>query len=144
MKKWMKYGLIIVIVGLVVGAGTVYYVFNKPHRNILGETPAYIMPAASLFGAFSEDENASLAKYGDQVIQVKGAIANISNEGYNVTLILDDEMEGVSCTLDSLSIAENQELINNLKNGDTVELKGKCDGYDMIMGVVLTRCFMIE
>ena len=35
-----------------------------------------------------------------------------------------------------------KEIINQLQLGDKISLKGKCDGFDMIMGVVLTRCYI--
>jgi preprotein translocase subunit YajC len=90
------------------------------------------------------DENATHLKYGDKVLQVSGDIAELSVEGYQVSITLNDEMEGVNCSLDSIAIVQNKELINQLKLGDKITLKGKCDGFDMIMGVVLTRCYIIK
>lgn len=144
MKKGLKIFLIVVLVGLVGGLGTVYYVFNKPHRDVENEAPAFTMEASQLYDEFSSEEDASNAKYGDQVIQVNGDIAEISNDGFTVSIMLGDAMAGVNCAMDSATVADNKAVFENLKEGEAITLKGKCDGFDMIMGVVLTRCFIIE
>lgn len=144
MKKGIKIFLIIALVGLVTGLSTVYYVFNKPHRDIAGETPSYTMQANSLFNDYNNNEEISNQKYANSVIQVSGTIAELSITDNQVSLVLNDEMEGVNCALDSSTIELNQLAINNLKVGDDITIKGKCDGFDMIMGVVLTQCFIIQ
>ncbi len=144
MKKSIKIILIIVVVGLVSGLSTVYYVFNKPHRNVEGEAPAYIMDAAALYNEYSKNETTANEKFGDKIIQVSGKIVELSKNGYEISIVLNDEMEGVNCMLDSMTIDRNKSFIDNLKTGDDITLKGKCDGFDMIMGVVLTRCFIIN
>lgn len=144
MKKGLKIILIIAAIGLVTGISTVYYVFNKPHRDVENEAPSYTMEPKVLHDEFSNDEEASYRKYVDKVIQVTGEIAELSIDGDQVSVVLNDEMEGVSCALDILAIDTNRSVINALKIGDKITLKGKCDGFDMIMGVVLTRCFIIK
>ena len=144
MNRTFKIFLVIAIVVAVVGLSAVYYIFNMPHRNVEDEAPAYTIEASILFDEYNADENATNVKYGDQVLQVTGDIAELSIEGYQVSITLNDEMEGINCSLDSVAIDQNKELIGQLKIGDNITLKGKCDGFDMIMGVVLTRCYIIE
>jgi hypothetical protein len=69
---------------------------------------------------------------------------DISDEGGEISLVLNDEMEAINCALDSMMIVNNKALVESLEIGKNVTLKGKCDGFDMIMGVVLTRCYIIE
>ncbi len=144
MKKIYKYILIIVVLGAIIGGGTVYYVFNKPHRNIKDETPAYTYTAKDLYKEYSEDEEAGNMKFGDKVIQVTGKIVEITNENNDISFVLNDEMESVNCALDSMFIKNNKPLIENYDLGGDITLKGKCDGFDMIMGVVLTQCFIVK
>lgn len=144
MGKGLKIILIVAVVGLVIGLSTVYYVFNKPHRNVEGEAPSYTIEANALYTEYSNNEEASNLKFADKVVQVTGEIAELSVEGYQVSIVLNDGMEGVSCALDSTAIDQKKALIKSLEIGDNISLKGKCDGFDMIMGVVLTRCFIIE
>ncbi len=144
MKKGLKIVLIIAIIGIIGGLATVYYVFNKPQRDIEGEIPAYTLSAQTLFDEYNSDEDAANLKYGNKVLQVSGNIIEITNDNFEVSITLNDDMEGINCSLDSLAIIKEKSEINALKTGNNITLKGKCDGFDMIMGVVLTRCYIIK
>lgn len=143
MKKFLKIGLILFCIGLIAGTGTYIYVFHKPHRNIAKEKPAYIVDAHSFYSEFSSDENSGYQKYGNQVIQLTGKVVNVAIEKNNASITLLDEMEGISCSFDSLSMVKNLDKLRQVKSGDEVILKGQCDGYDMLMGVVLSRCVLL-
>jgi hypothetical protein len=144
MKAGLKITLIILAIALIAGSSSVYYIFNKPHRNIEIETPAYTIEAESLYNEFNKDEVFANQTYVDQVVQVSGTIVELFIDEYQISIVLSDNIEGVSCELDSLTIDREESIINSLKIGDQITLKGKCDGFDMIMGVVLTRCFIIQ
>jgi len=144
MKKFLKIGLIVAAIGLVVGLSVLYYVFNKPHRNVKGEAPAFTMTAEALYTEYSTNEDASNTKYINKVLQITGNIAEVSIGTSETTITLVDAMAGVGCALDSTVAIEMKDKIKALKQGDKVTLKGKCDGYDMIMGVVLTKCFFVD
>ena len=144
MKTGLKIFLIILTVALIAGSSSVYYIFNKPHRNIDLESPAYIIDAKSLFSEFSSDESFANQTYSNQIVQVTGNITEIFIDEYQISIVLNDNIKGVNCELDKLTINRNKNHINSLKLGDQITLKGKCDGFDMIMGVVLTRCFIIN
>jgi hypothetical protein len=145
MKKIFKIILILFVIGLVCGFGVYMYVFHKPHRNLANEKPAFTLSAADLIKQFSEKEDSCYKVYGDKAVQVNGKIADISKKGDIIqTIVLENSTSGVSCGFDSLYSVENSEKIAKLKVGEDVTLKGKCDGYDMIMGVVLTRCCVVE
>ena len=144
MKKRLKIFLIVALIGLVSGLSTVYYVFNMPHRDVENETPAYTLDANALFNEYNSDEEAGNLKFADQVLKVQGKVVDITTNGSEVSIILDDEMEGVNCAIDSLSAVQSKELLSDLEIGDEISLKGKCDGFDMIMGVVLTNCYMVD
>ncbi|MBN2350062.1 MAG: hypothetical protein JXJ22_14575 [Bacteroidales bacterium] len=142
-KKIVKIGLIAGLTGILIAAGSVYYVFNKPHRNVEKEKPAFVLDASEFIQEFNQDENASYEKYGDQVIQVKGEVVDVSRTGNEISLVLDDEFDGISCALDSVAVVKDSKMLESLGVGDIVTVKGKCDGKDMIMGIVLTRCWII-
>ena len=141
MKKGVKIILIIIAAGIILGGGGVYYVFNKPHRDVEGEKAAFTMDAKALFDEYNANEAAGNLKFGDKIIQVKGKIVEVTKDGFQVSVVLNDEMEAVNCTLDSVTIVNDKALVEAIKVGDEISLKGKCDGFDMIMGVVLTRCY---
>jgi hypothetical protein len=143
-KKILKNLYIIGAILLFIGLGGLYYVFNKAPRNIEKEKPSFTMSAEQLYKEFSTSEDSSYAIYGDKIIEVTGSVSDIivNNNGASLTLL--DEISGINCSFDSISVAENRSELIKIKHGDNVSLKGKCDGYDMIMGVVLSRCVLIK
>jgi len=144
MNKYLKIFLILIAFGVVVGGGAVYYIFNMPARDVENEIPAFTLDAAALYSDFSNDEDAANLKYGNMVLQVSGVVVDKTVEDYQVSITLNDEMEGINCAVDSVSYVKNKEFFDGLNPGNEITLKGKCDGFDMIMGVVLTRCFLIN
>lgn len=140
MKLWQKIILIATGFALFFGLGAAYYIFNKPHRNIAKERPAFIMEASELFEEFNMNEELGNKKFGNQVIQVRGKVAEIIMDENGISFILNNSMEAVNCTID----VQGEDKAKDIKTDDIVRLKGKCDGFDMIMGVVLTKCVLIE
>jgi hypothetical protein len=141
MQNRFKIALTILIVILVSGVIAVYYAFNKPHRNIENEIPVYSIEATTLFDEFNHDKTLASQMYVDEVIEVTGFIAELFIDSEQVSIFLNT---GVSCELDSLTIKRNAVFLNSMEVGDQITLKGKCDGFDMILGVVITRCFIVD
>jgi hypothetical protein len=143
MKKLVKIGLVLFGIGLLSGFAVYMYVFHKPHRNILKEKPAYVLNAEKIYYDFSSNEESSYAKYANKVIQLHGEVVDIDFHTNNAMITMNDFMQSVNCNFDSLTMVKNYDKLKNVKVGDKVELKGQCDGYDMIMGVVLTSCVLL-
>ena len=143
MKKLLKIGLILFCFGLLSGFGVYLYVFHKPHRNIAKEQAAYVLTAQQIYQDFSANEDSSFVKYGNKVLQVSGEIVDVQIKPNQVAITMNDQMESVNCMFDSTTVSKNYDKLKQLSIGDKVELKGQCDGYDMIMGVVLTRCVLL-
>ena len=144
MKKLIKIMLILGAFGILSATAVYLYVFHKPHRNIAKEAPAYVVEAPAFYSEFSSDETTAYEKYGNQVVQVSGQVVDISLTDNSASLVLLDEMEGIACAFDSLGMAQQKSHLASIQIGDNVNLKGQCDGYDMIMGIVLTRCILLE
>lgn len=131
---------IIIIVGVVI---TTIYLYNKPHRNISREKPEFEMTAEALISDFQIDEQTANAKYIDKVIQVTGKLVSISNAGNGSTILaLEDEMEGVTCTIDSIGTKNQSNIIQKLEPGNPIVVKGRCDG--MLFDVRLSKGTIIE
>jgi uncharacterized membrane protein YeiB len=143
-KKLFKIGFVIIGLGLVTGTATYFYVFHKPQRNIFKEKPAYIMSAEQLYKEFSNSEDSSYLKYADKVIELTGKVTDIVLNNNDASVTFLDEISGINCSFDSITVEKLRNELETIKTGDEITLKGKCDGYDMIMGVVLTRCVLIK
>lgn len=144
MKKLIRIGLILFGLGVLAAVGTYLYLFHKPHRNIAKEKPAYVLQAEELYTEFVSDEDISYKKYGDQVLQITGDVVDINILDNTASITYLDPIEGINCSFDSLTVVKTGSELSHIQTGDRVTLKGKCDGYDFIMGVVLTRCVLIE
>ena len=144
-KKLIKSLVTTFAIGIIAALGVYLYVFHKPHRNVAGEKPAFTMTATQLINEFANNETTSYNTYGNQVLQIKGKVAEISISTTIASITLEDAISGVSCALDSISIASfGIKKLQKIKKRDLITIKGQCDGYDMIMGVVLTRCTIIK
>lgn len=120
--------LAVVVLGLVVGAWAVWYVFYKPHRDVSAEKPAFTLTSQALSEAFSSD-TAAFRKYADQAILVEGAVTAI--EGKHLSL------GNIICSMDSTA----QEKLSAVKAGDQVKVQGRLTSYnDLMEEIVMDQC----
>lgn len=117
-----------VVLGLIVGAWAVWYVFYKPHRDVSAEKPAYTLTSQALSDAFKSD-TAAFKKYADQAILVEGAVTAI--EGKHLSL------GNIICSIDSTSQAK----LATVKAGDQVKVQGRLTSYnDLMEEIVMDQC----
>jgi len=128
----IKYAVILVLVVIVVGAGIGLKMFFKPHADVNKLDAEFKLEAGKLLDEFQKEENASTTKYSEKVLEINGKLVakNKLPNGTNL-LILEDEMAGISCQLDSSWSAANQAVIQALVTGNPVTVKGVCKGYLM-------------
>ncbi|MBW8331372.1 MAG: OB-fold putative lipoprotein [Prolixibacteraceae bacterium] len=128
----IKYAIIFVLVVVLIGAGVGLKMFFKPHADISKLKSEFKVEANGLIGEFEQDENAATTKYSEKVLEITGKLAS-KNKLQNGTdlLMMEDEMQGISCQLDSSWAATNQATIEALETGSSVTVKGICKGYLM-------------
>ncbi len=122
---------------ITVGLLAMSYVFRSPEDSVAKEQAAYEIGANDLFSSFETDENAANEKYIGKVIEVSGEVLSIeqtANGQLEVLLMVENPMGGVRCVFETAQ----QQVISELKTGQTVSIKGKCSG--MLMEVVLDNC----
>ena len=113
MNKKLLFCLIIFSLGLYVSYKFVY----QEHRNIYLEEPKYILTSDSLFHHFSINQKEANQIYNNQILKIKGVINTVSEN----QLIL---YPGIACLSDRI-IKINEVLLK-----DTIEIKGRCVGFD--------------
>jgi len=128
----LKYIILgILVVGLI-GVGIGLKMFFKQHDDINKLDAEFKLEATRLLDEFQNEENVATAKYGEKVLEISGKLAAKSKLGNGTDLlILEDEMQGVSCQMDSVWAASNQSTIQALETGKPVTIKGVCKGYLM-------------
>ncbi|MBK7683933.1 MAG: hypothetical protein IPJ26_16365 [Bacteroidetes bacterium] len=126
-KKIFKIAGVIILVGVIIGSGVAYYLFNMPHRDVQDSKTDFSLSASSIVNEYLQNADSANAKYlqeegESKILAVKGKIFSISVDQKNqkVVLLKDvSEKAGVSCTFTQ----ETNSHADNLKEGQTVTIK---------------------
>jgi hypothetical protein len=131
MKKF-KYVIILILFLVALGAGIGLKMFFKPHADVSKMDADFKVEAAGLLGEFQLDETVATTKYSEKALEISGKlVAKSKLQNGTDILILENEMEGISCQLDSNWAAANQPTIDALKVDNPVIVRGICKGYLM-------------
>ena len=138
-----RYIILIAVTCLVIllGLAAVLFVFRTTRPDMNRLKTDFRIQAAELYQDFESDEPAALDRYSGKILEVTGVLETVEKDlGGNRILILLDPLFGVSCTIDSLQSAQHGERLNSLRSGDTVTVKGRCDG--MLTDVKMVGCIL--
>lgn len=127
-----RYLLIIVLLGIVIAAAVGLSMYFKKHDDVNKLKADFKVEASSLISEFANQEEEATAKYSEKVLEINGTLASKNQLPNGTTLLmLEDEMQGISCQLDSSWVSDNQSLVESLKEGNPITVKGVCKGYLM-------------
>lgn len=114
--------------------------YNKPHTDVATSKSDMTITAQALYADFEDDEVLANKKYLDQIVEVTGPIANVSEvKGQMIVSVGSGGMMGnVKCHLTPEETAKNYAL----KEGQMITLKGICTGY--LMDVILVKAVLIN
>lgn len=128
----IKYIIGLILFAVVAGAVIGLKMFFKPHAEVASLKTEFQIDAPVLISEFEQNENAATTKYAEKVLEINGKLVakNKLDNGTQV-LVLEDEMQGISCQLDSAWAKLNAADIQKLEAGQTVKMKGVCKGYLM-------------
>ncbi|MBW6489947.1 MAG: OB-fold putative lipoprotein [Lentimicrobium sp.] len=127
-KKIVKIGAILLIVGLLIGLSTAYYMFNKPHRDTQSAKTDFTVTSTQIVQEYLENNAAANEKYlsddGDsKILEITGTVNNISEDFNGLVVILlksENDKAGVSCSFTE----ETNDRAKTLRIGQTVTIKG--------------------
>ena len=124
--KWI-FVLVIIVITIIIGYNYIY----QDHRNINTEDAQFTLSSKSIKNKFSIDGVSAEKKFLNKTIEIKGDITEITN--YDLTL------DGnVFCQFTS-------KMPNNIKKNTSINIKGRCIGYDDLLEVVkLDQCSIIK
>ena len=138
MKKWVKILLILFVIGALAVAGVVYYVYNKPHRDVTKEK-GISLTAQQLYDAFKTNEADANAKYLEKAIELSGEVAQVTTHQDGQVVVdfkTSDPMVLINCTFKTHP--------GNIKPGDTLTFKGICTGYIPDANVVINEGVLVK
>jgi len=127
-----KYIIGIILIVILAGAGIGMKMFFKPHADISKLNIDFQINAPKMMNEFQQNEATATTKYSEKVLEITGKlVAKNKLENGTDILVLEDEMQGISCQLDSTWAKSNQAEIQKLETGQAVKVKGICKGYLM-------------
>ncbi len=142
-RKGWRLAVTVIVLGLAAGGYTYWYGFLRKETPIEKLKPDFELTADSLFSDFSRNEKLATEKYGGKILLLQSSVISVDKDGFgNVTITLVDPMMGVTCAVDSLQAVKQKVAISALTGGQTVTIKGRCDG--MLADVKLSRCMIVE
>jgi hypothetical protein len=134
--------LVVGFAALLMGVGI--WMWNKPHRNVQDEKPAFVGTTDS-FSQFVQSANDSVkASLLNEVVELQGQVAEFERSGDStVGLRLVSAEADVLCSFSGKSAVELPNLLPN----QAVQLRGIYTGYeeglpgfDMLPTITLNRC----
>lgn len=142
-----KIGVVVIVLLLVVGAVYGYCEYNRKPASMTDAPADFSVNTTNLLTAFEKDEAAANKIYLDKVLEVEGALKEVTADDkgfYTVVIGEDASLSSVRCSVDSLFSSR----ASMLKVGSLVKVKGVCTGFmkDELVGsdVTLVRCAIIE
>lgn len=113
--------------------------YYKPHRSVRKEEAAFKLSVSNLVDAFMNDEAQANTLYVGKVLEVQGPLKEMILNDSTLILLMGDstQMTGVSCYLQK----DQKEKYTRLKRGETVSVKGICNG--MLLDVVLDKGILL-
>ena len=120
MSKWTKF----LAVGVIAFAGVLAYLqWTRTHRDYAGESASVQIESAQLAAHFAENDADAMARFGNQVLEISGVVAEVSAE-----FVLFEP--GVLCRWR----AEEQDL--GWSAGEVHRAKARILSYDDLLGEV--------
>jgi hypothetical protein len=129
----MKKKLFFVMLILIVVSFGVYKYLYQEHRDISSEKATYTTTVLEVFKSFTENDSIANATYLDKTIVLRGKISNID---FSNKIITVDE---------KLLARFNENLPENLKLLDSINLKGRLMGFDdLLEEIQMDQCTIIK
>lgn len=139
MKKYLKYLVILGLIGAVAFFITWFIVFKKSDLSVKNSKAEYQVEASFIISQFETNEELANQQYLGKVIIVSGKLESIKETDTDVSLYLkqDNDLSGILCNFDKSVIDLSKTNI-----GSTIKVKGICTGY--LIDVVMNKCSIVE
>ena len=113
--------------------GTVFFTYNKPHKDFSAAQTDITLEAAKLYEHYQNDLSDANLKFLDKVLLVNGPVTELNSR----LVIIGDN---IVCSLDSSHV-----LDTSIKLYDEISVRGRCIGYDDLFEEVrIDHCFIIQ
>jgi len=129
---------LIVLVLIIISLFFIINLYNKPFIDIKKSNPELEVTAQEILDDYLADEYSANEKYVDNLIQIKGEIAEISFDK-GVSIITLKDRSGFSSIICHMLPEANLNVLK-LKKGSQITIKGVCTGY--LFDIMMVRCIL--
>ncbi len=128
--KWIKYLVLLAVVGIIGAVLGYVFVYNKPHPDYLKKKPDYSLTAAALFEAYRADEAGASKTYNGKMLAVSGLLDDVEQaDGQLIAFfIFDDGFFGPEGVLINMLEGQGAKLFEKI--GQQTTIKGFCTGFN--------------
>ena len=140
MKVWIKYVLVLIIIGII-GAFLVYnFYINKNHPEYEKLEAVYVLNASDLYDSFRNNKETADSQYTGKMVQITGILSTVEQHDTIVTavFVFNEGMfgdEGVRCSF----LPKFHKEVLSWEQNDIYTIKGLCVGFNDT-DVVLDKC----
>lgn len=143
MKKTLFRTLWLLLAAAIIGFFVLRYVFQDSADDLSQVKPAFVLTAAELVQAYSDDEALANQTYMGETIEISGVLLHhVQDEWSQVHLVFMDPLFGLTATMDSAMVVRQQKQLEMLEPGKLIRVKGRCDG--LLTDVRLSKSVIIE
>lgn len=150
-RKIIKWSIIAILIGGIIAASYIYYLWNMPHRDVQNSPVDYELNASDIVSEYLKDPESADDKYlsedGDsKILLVKGTVFSIEEDMDDQKVVLlkeEGDKAGVSCTF----MGNTNDHLNVVQKGDVIKVKGVIRsgaGYDedleLYENVIMEKC----
>lgn len=128
----------IVLVLIIISLFFIINLYNKPFIDIKKSNPKLEVTAQEILDDYLADEYSANEKYVDNLIQIKGEIADISFDK-GISIITLKDTNGFSSIICHMLPETNLNVLKH-KKGNQVMIKGICTGY--LIDIMMVRCIL--
>ena len=134
-----KLGVIVFLL-LIIVFSIVWFLWNKPFKDISLSNSFSKLSAVELVKEFDDNEELATKKYLNQIVEISGTVSATETNDAGVTSVTLDGggMSGIICELDTKTTHKRL----SFTAGEIVQMKGICTGK--LMDIVLSRCVEIK
>jgi len=142
MKKLLKIGAGLAVLGILAAVYVWFFVYNKPHRDYQNAEADFIVSAETCYNQYAGNAEKS-KQYLDKVLQVEGIPSSIESTDSTVIVVFAFSSgmfgdEGIRCIM----LPNQHDKTNNLVLTENISIKGYCTGYNGT-DVILEHCSLV-
>ncbi|MFC2107006.1 hypothetical protein ACFLRY_01595 [Bacteroidota bacterium] len=140
MKSWLKYLIIIILLGIL-GVFLFYnFYINKSHPEYENLEAVYTLNASKLYFSYKSDKELADSNYTGKMLQISGALSSVEKHDTIITavFVFDEGMfgdEGVRCSF----LPKFHKEVLDWQKDEIYTIKGLCLGFNDT-DVILDKC----